>query len=37
MHRPVCIIFMSMWPAKVDQDAIPQVLGDMALILPDDL
>jgi hypothetical protein len=37
VHRTPGIVFMGCWVAKIDQQAITKVLGDMALILLNNL
>jgi hypothetical protein len=32
VHRSLRIVFMRLWVAKVDQQTIPEVLGDMPLV-----
>jgi hypothetical protein len=32
VHRPLCIVFMRLWVAKVDQQTIPEVLRNMPLV-----
>jgi hypothetical protein len=36
LHRPLRIVFMSLWIAKVHQQPIAEILGNMALEALDD-
>jgi hypothetical protein len=36
MHRPLGVVFMCLGPAKIHQQAVTQILGNMPLVALDD-